>query len=63
MRRFHRWISLPAAAFLLSVAVSGVILQFQQFFGEDEAEREALAAAVSPYSLDAPGAPGATVAT
>ena len=54
MRKFHRWVSLPAAVFLLSVAVTGVILQFQQFFGEDEAQREQLATMTSAYSLDTP---------
>ena len=56
MRKFHRWISLPAAVFLLSVAVTGVILQFQQFFGADEAQREKLATMTSAYSLDTPAA-------
>lgn len=56
MRKWHRWVSLPAALFLLSVAVTGVILQFQQFFGADEAQREKLAAQTSAYSLDTPGA-------
>ncbi len=52
MRKWHRWVSLPAAIFLLSVSITGVVLQFQQFFGEDEALREKLAAVSSSYALD-----------
>lgn len=52
MRKWHRWVSLVAAIFLLSVAITGVILQFQQFFGEDEATRERLATITSSYTLD-----------
>jgi hypothetical protein len=54
MRKWHRWVSLLAAIFLLSVGVTGIILQIQQFFGEDEATRERLATMVSAYSLDSP---------
>ena len=54
MRKWHRWISLVAALFLLVVAATGVILQVQQFFGEDEAEREQMAKSASPYSVDSP---------
>ena len=56
MRKWHRWIALPFAILLLSVAVTGMILQFQQFFGEDEAQREKLADLTSAYSLDTGGA-------
>ena len=55
MRKWHRWIALPFAVVLLSVAITGVILQFQQFFGEDEAQREKLAGMTSAYSLDTTG--------
>ena len=54
MRKWHRWISLVAALFLLSVGITGVILQFQQFFGEDEATKEKLATMTSAYALDSP---------
>lgn len=52
MRKWHRWIGVGAALFLLSVATTGIILQFQQFFGDDEAAREKLAVLRSAYSLD-----------
>jgi len=51
MRKWHRWIGLGAVVFLLSVGITGVILQFQQFFGSDEAAREKLATLTSPYSV------------
>src|SRR5437764_878196 len=54
MRKWHRWIALPAALLLLSVGITGVILQFQQFFGAEEAEREKLATVTSSYTLDTP---------
>lgn len=41
-----------AALFLLSVGITGVILQFQQFFGEDEATKEKLATMTSAYTVD-----------
>ncbi len=56
MRKWHRWIALPFAVLLLSVAVTGVLLQFQQFFGEEEAQREKLATVTSAFSLDTTGA-------
>lgn len=51
MRKWHRWIGLGAVVFLLSVGITGVILQFQQFFGADEAAREKLASLTSAYSV------------
>lgn len=54
MRKFHRWISLPACLFLLMVAVTGVALQVQQFFGFDEAEKERLATVTSKQLASAP---------
>lgn len=51
MRTWHRWISIVAVPFLLSVGITGVILQFQQFFGEDEATKERLASLTSAYSV------------
>ncbi len=56
MRKWHRWISIVALVFLLSVGITGVMLQFQQFFGEEEAQREKLATLTSTYSLDTPAA-------
>lgn len=54
MRKLHRWISPLAALFLLSVAVTGTILQFQKLFGGEEVEKEKLAASTSAYTLATP---------
>jgi len=51
MRKWHRWIGLGAVVFLLLVGITGVILQFQQFFGSDEAAREQLASMTSAYPV------------
>lgn len=51
MRKFHRWVSLPACLFLLMVAATGVVLQVQQFISADEAERERLADKPSEFAL------------
>ena len=51
MRKLHRWISPFAALFLLSVAVTGTVLQFQKLFGGEEADKEKVAAATSGYTL------------
>ena len=53
-RKFHRWMSVVGIAFFLIVASTGVWMQGEAIFGEDEAEREALTAIVSPQSLAAP---------
>lgn len=53
-RKWHRWIGLPAALFLLFVATTGIILAFTEFFGEDEALREATRDLVSPVTVAAP---------
>lgn len=50
LRRWHRWISLPAALFLLFAATTGMIVAFTEFFGADEAKREALREFVSPVT-------------
>ena len=45
MRKYHRWISLIAALFLLVVGITGVVLQVQRLTGgEEEQEREREAA-------------------
>jgi hypothetical protein len=51
VRKLHRWLGAGAAVFLLSVAITGTLLQFQQFFGEDEADKEKLAQARSDFTL------------
>ncbi len=40
-RRWHRWIGAPAALFLVFASVTGVLVAGTEFFGEDEALREA----------------------
>ncbi len=49
-RKWHRWIGFPAALFLLYAAVTGFVLAFNEFFGEEEARREAARNLVSPMS-------------
>jgi uncharacterized iron-regulated membrane protein len=53
-RKWHRWIGFPAAVFLLFAACTGVIVAFTEFFGEDEALREATRDLVSPVALASP---------
>ena len=50
LRKWHRWIGFPAALFLLFAAVTGVLVAFTEFFGEEEALREATRAMVSPVT-------------
>jgi uncharacterized iron-regulated membrane protein len=52
-RKWHRWIGFPAAVFLLFAAVTGFLLATTEFFGADEALREATRALVSPVSTAA----------
>ena len=53
-RRWHRWIGLPAALFLFFAASTGFLLAVTEFFGEDEALREATRDLVSPVTVGAP---------
>ena len=53
-RQFHRWVGTVAAILFLLVAITGVILQSQKIFGDDEATREEMANAVSPQPLEQP---------
>ena len=53
-RRWHRWIGLPAALFLIFVSSTGLLLAITEFFGEDEALREATRDLVSPVTVAAP---------
>lgn len=50
-RKWHRWIGFPAALFLLFVSVTGFILAFTEFFGAEEALREATRDKVSPVTM------------
>ena len=53
-RKIHRWLSVVGIAFFLSVSLTGIWMQAEAIFGEDEAAREAMAEIVSPVSLSAP---------
>lgn len=53
-RKIHRWIGIGAAVLFLLVSVTGVLLQIEQIFGTEEANREAMAAMLSPASLTRP---------
>lgn len=55
-RKWHRWIAFPATLFLLWAAATGVIVAFTEFFGEDEALREATRDLVSPVNVASPAA-------
>src|SRR5437588_10228716 len=52
-RRWHRWIGFPAALFLLFAATTGIIVAFTEFFGAEEALREATRDLASPLKTDA----------
>jgi uncharacterized iron-regulated membrane protein len=54
LRRWHRWIGVPAAIFLLFASTTGILVAFTEFFGEEEALREATRDMVSPVTLDSP---------
>jgi len=53
-RKWHRWIGFPAALFLLWAASTGVLVAFTEFFGEEEALREATRDLISPVTLSSP---------
>jgi uncharacterized iron-regulated membrane protein len=53
-RRWHRWIALPAALFLIFVSSTGFLLAVTEFFGEEEALREATRDLVSSFTLTTP---------
>lgn len=53
-RQWHRWIGFPAALFLLFAAVTGFLVAFTEFFGEEESLREATRALVSPVTVSSP---------
>ncbi len=54
VRRWHRWLGLAAAVLFTIVAATGVWMQAEQIFGDDEAAHEALAKMVSPQRIDQP---------
>ena len=53
-RRWHRWIGFPAALFLLFASVTGFLVATTEFFGEEEALREATRDLTSPVSTASP---------
>lgn len=53
-RQWHRWISFPAAVFLCFAAITGVIVAATEFFGEEEAAREANRRIVSTVHTRSP---------
>lgn len=53
-RRWHRWIGFPAAVFLLFAAITGFLVASTEFFGEEEALREATRDLTSPVSTSSP---------
>ena len=53
-RKWHRWIGFPAALFLLFASLTGLLVAFTEFFGEEEALREATRDLVSPVSTTSP---------
>jgi uncharacterized iron-regulated membrane protein len=53
-RQWHRWIGAPAALFLAFAALTGVIVAGVEFFGEDEAVREANREIVSAVRTTSP---------
>ena len=53
-RKWHRWIGFPAALFLIFAATTGFLVAFTEFFGADEAKREATRDLVSPVTLASP---------
>jgi uncharacterized iron-regulated membrane protein len=55
-RKWHRWIGFPAALFLLWAAATGFLVAFTEFFGADEALREATRDLVSPVTVASPQA-------
>jgi uncharacterized iron-regulated membrane protein len=53
-RKWHRWIGFPAGIFLVFAACTGVLVAFTEFFGADEALREATRKLISPVTAGTP---------
>jgi uncharacterized iron-regulated membrane protein len=53
-RQWHRWIGFPASIFLVFAATTGILVAVTEFFGEDEALREATRDLVSPVTIASP---------
>jgi uncharacterized iron-regulated membrane protein len=55
-RKWHRWVAFPATIFLIWAAFTGLSVAITEFFGEEEALREATRGQVSPVTASAPAA-------
>ncbi|HEY9225458.1 MAG TPA: PepSY-associated TM helix domain-containing protein [Gemmatimonadaceae bacterium] len=55
-RQWHRWVAFPAALFLIFAGTTGVLVAATEFWGEDEALREATRDLVSPVTVASPAA-------
>ncbi len=53
-RKIHRWLSIVGIIFFLSVSLTGIWMQGEAIFGEDEAAHEAMAEMVSTVTLARP---------
>lgn len=53
-RQWHRWIAFPAAIFLVFAGTTGVLVAATEFWGADEALREATRDLVSPVTVASP---------
>jgi uncharacterized iron-regulated membrane protein len=53
-RKWHRWIGFPAGVFLFFSAVTGILVAFTEFFGEEEQLREATRDLISPVTVATP---------
>ena len=53
-RQWHRWIGAPAALFVAYASLTGVLVAATEFFGADEAVREANRTIVSTVHTDTP---------
>ena len=56
MRKWHRWIGLVGALFFVVTAFTGIWLECERFFGEEEALREKLRDTVSKITAQTPSA-------
>jgi uncharacterized iron-regulated membrane protein len=53
-RKVHRWLAIISVVFFLSVSITGVVLQYEAIFGEEESAHEALAVLQSPVKTGQP---------
>lgn len=56
MRKWHRWIGLVAGVFFVLTGFTGIWLECERFFGEEEALRERLRDTISKVSAQSPNA-------